>query len=402
MTTYDYHHAEPPRLAAGQPFSLEAALQAERPRLTRLCAHLTGDASAADDLAQETLIEAWRNAYKLRDPAGFPAWLSAIARNVCLRWSRRAGRESARLAEPSPQSVEQGGGLVWAQDLPDAGFDVEVELEREELAALVDRAMDALPPETRLALMERFMAGSSVAEVAARLGLSEGTTAVRLHRGKLALRRVLTTTLRHEARAFGLVDAGDAWHATRLWCADCGQARLLGRLNSALGDLHLRCPRCHAATGLEFQETQGLRAEMGGAKGFKTAYNRLAAWADRFYRPALAAGAARCTRCGAESRPVVRGPARGDNCHYVDATCAVCGGVNTQSLRGTILSLSEGRAFWRRHERIFALPERPLEAEGAPALAIAFQSVRTAERLDAVVVRDSFRVLQLHHSAAQP
>jgi hypothetical protein len=94
-------------------------------------------------------------------------------------------------------------------------------------------------------------------------------------------------------------------------------------------------------------------------------------------------------------KPRVLGAFYPDYCHYVDASCDACHSLNFQSLRGTILSLPAGLEFWRKHERIFALPERSLEAEGAPALTISFQSVRTAERLDAVVARDTFRILQL-------
>src|SRR5919202_4842688 len=76
----------------------EAALRLERARLVRLCTRFAGDAEAAEDLVQETLFEAWRHAHKLHDPAARAQWLSAIARNVCLRWARRRRQEVARLA----------------------------------------------------------------------------------------------------------------------------------------------------------------------------------------------------------------------------------------------------------------------------------------------------------------
>ena len=44
--------------------ALEAAFAAQRARLVRLCAQMTGSAEAAEDLAQETLIEAWRLAHR--------------------------------------------------------------------------------------------------------------------------------------------------------------------------------------------------------------------------------------------------------------------------------------------------------------------------------------------------
>jgi len=46
----------------------EAAITQERPRLVRLCAHLAGNSQVAEDLAQETLYEAWRNLHKLKEP----------------------------------------------------------------------------------------------------------------------------------------------------------------------------------------------------------------------------------------------------------------------------------------------------------------------------------------------
>src|SRR3712207_5860250 len=80
---------------------LEHALQNERGRLVGLCARITGDVDAAEDLAQETLLEAWRNVHKVHDPSGYGAWLSAIARNVCLRWRHKQGRQERHLSGPA-------------------------------------------------------------------------------------------------------------------------------------------------------------------------------------------------------------------------------------------------------------------------------------------------------------
>ena len=66
-------------------FDIEALLSAERQRLVRLCAHFSGDRDAAEDLAQETLIEAWRHHDRLVDRQGCDRWLTAIAHNVSLR-----------------------------------------------------------------------------------------------------------------------------------------------------------------------------------------------------------------------------------------------------------------------------------------------------------------------------
>lgn len=81
-------------------------------------------------------------------------------------------------------------------------FDIEVELERKELIALLDRAMSALPPETRTALVKHYVEESPLAEIAAQLGMNAGAIAMRLQRGRLALRRVLTTRLQDEIASY--------------------------------------------------------------------------------------------------------------------------------------------------------------------------------------------------------
>src|SRR5215216_1320218 len=131
-----------------------------RRRLVRLCAAITGDRDAAEDLAQETLLEAWRNAHKLHDPSGADRWLAAIARNVCLRWARRRGLD---VAVPG----------LDADASPADQVDIEVELERAELVELLDRALALLPPETRDVLIQRYVHESTHAEIAARFGLSD-------------------------------------------------------------------------------------------------------------------------------------------------------------------------------------------------------------------------------------
>jgi RNA polymerase sigma-70 factor (ECF subfamily) len=93
--------------------SWDLALHAERARLVRLCACLTGNSEAAEDLAQETLVEAWRHAHKLHDPSGRDRWLAAIARNVCRRWLRARGRELARHAY-EPLGCPRSGSGGWA------------------------------------------------------------------------------------------------------------------------------------------------------------------------------------------------------------------------------------------------------------------------------------------------
>lgn len=377
-------------------FALDAALSAEYPRLVRLCRRLSGDADAAEDLAQETLIEAWRHAGKLTDPTGCAPWLAAIARNVCLRWRRRQGQEAAHLLRPPHDSL-------GAAAEPAAETNLERDLERGELATLLDRAIALLPKETRRVLVDRYIEELPQAEVAARLGLSEGAVAVRLHRGKLAIRKLLATELRDEAAAFGLAAPAtdgrtDGWEETRIWCLVCGQRRLLGKFRPDMGELALRCPQCHTAPGeneLDHISHVGL---FQGIQGYKPAFSRVLRWANDYYRRALIEGSAPCQHCWRPAPLRMGFPANraspSPGWRGMHVACAACDYPdNNSSVEFLALGLPEGRRFWREHPRIRALPVLEVEAQGRAALMLSFESVTGPAQLDVVLAHDNYDVL---------
>lgn len=49
----------------------------------------TGDFHIAEDITQETFLEAYRNLAKLRDSAKFSTWLLGIANYLCIAWFRK-------------------------------------------------------------------------------------------------------------------------------------------------------------------------------------------------------------------------------------------------------------------------------------------------------------------------
>src|SRR5215216_2337208 len=79
----------------------------ERTRLVRYFARQTGNADTAEDLTQETLIEAWRHADRLIDVEGHERWLFGIACNVGRRWARVQGREYANRISPNDLDLDE-------------------------------------------------------------------------------------------------------------------------------------------------------------------------------------------------------------------------------------------------------------------------------------------------------
>ncbi len=384
---------------------LAGILAGERARLVGLCAHLIGDRTVAEDLAQEALVEAWRNRHKLTDPAGAAPWLSAIARNVCLRYRSRLGREAIR-ASSLPADLGDAGEHGPDGSLA-AAFDVEIDLEHRDLAALLDRALALLPPQTRAALIAHYIEGSPLAEIAAQLGVAEGAVKMRLRRGTLALRQVLTGELRDEAIAHGLVAPTDgAWQETRIWCPLCGQRRLLGRLRPDEGEFTLTCADCAPLYGVRHAHPLNpawFRQVFGGVAGYRPALTRLMRWVDARYRPALAVGIIECEGCGRPAplwhHPPPEYAAILPSLRGVHARCDHCQLMTDVRLSNLALYLPEVRRFWRDHPRLRTLPERAVEAGGRPALVLGFASATGNARLDVVLARDTYETLAIHRHA---
>ncbi|MBA3946336.1 MAG: RNA polymerase sigma factor [Herpetosiphonaceae bacterium] len=382
--------------AALAPF--EAMLASERSRLVRLCGYIVNNADVAEDLAQETLLEAWRYRHRLSDPQGTSAWLSAIARNVCLRWLRRNGRDQTRLVLPSTTAGNTVADVV--DSLPDP-FDIEVELERDELALLLDRALGLLPPETRTVLVQKYVEELPHAVIAARLGLSENAVAVRVHRGKLAIRHVLATELHADAAVYGLTAEGsNEWQATRLWCPLCGQSYLRGRLATLMQPFALQCPHCQGAPGGLFIEAGLNQLQLfSGVKGFKASYSRLCSWMRAYQSRTLHAATVLCAQCGGEvvvSRrlgPTV--PLQHRGIRGVYARCAHCGTTSYASLNGLILNVPAVQPFWRHYPRMRVLPEQEIEVAGRPTLLKRCESLDGHAWLDILVDPDTLDVLRV-------
>ncbi len=373
---------------------------AERTALVRLCAQLTGRVEVAEDLAQETLCEAWRNRHKLHDPTGRARWLSAIARNVCRRWRRERGHEQGRLVAFDDAPLD--GALAHEDACADAGG-VEIELERAELANLLDRALALLPPVTRAVLIERYIRDAPLSEVAARLSLTKGAVAKRLERGKVTLRRVLLTEMADDAAAHGMVCSNvDIWQETRIWCPNCGERRLLGRFDHTAPEFVLRCPNCCREPGVHIAHTVDPLV-LHGVTAFKPAYSRLMRYASGYYRRALGGQAVLCAQCG--RRAVVRigmpdyEPPWLRVLPGAHVWCPTCGVLNDLTLRGLALALPEGLRFWRAHPRIRTLPERAVEAAGRDAIVTSFHSVADQAGLDVVSARDSFAVIGVYETS---
>ncbi|MGN6501526.1 MAG: sigma-70 family RNA polymerase sigma factor [Pseudolysinimonas sp.] len=154
--------------------ALRALSAAHAPALRRFVIHLTGNASGADDIVQETLLRAWRTP-KIMDqpPEGTRSWLLTVARNLVIDEFRSARRRHELTTDEPPDRVER--------DRTEALFET----------LLVEEALGGLAYEHRAVIVHGYYGGRSTAEIAEVLGIPEGTVKSRMHYGLRALRLAL-------------------------------------------------------------------------------------------------------------------------------------------------------------------------------------------------------------------
>lgn len=157
--------------------NLQIQLNQIRPRLYRLAYSWCHNAALADDLVQETLIKALKNANQLRDPALLNSWLFSILAN-CLRDHYRKYREMDDIDE-----------------LEDYRFVHETTPEDEhsqsQIILRVRSAAAQLPIGQRQVLTLVDLEELSYIEVAAILEIPIGTVMSRLCRARLAMKALL-------------------------------------------------------------------------------------------------------------------------------------------------------------------------------------------------------------------
>jgi RNA polymerase sigma-70 factor, ECF subfamily len=158
--------------------------------LFRLAFRLTGDATAAEDLVQETYLKALQSFRTLRDPDRVRPWLFQILSRLVVDRYRAVSRE-VPLENPDEldrfslyDRIADEDPLPYSDNLHDAFL---AQFRDEE----VRRALLALPQAYRVPLVLLYAEGLSYRELALVLGCPVGTVMSRLHRGRKALERAL-------------------------------------------------------------------------------------------------------------------------------------------------------------------------------------------------------------------
>ena len=147
-----------------------------RRAVERIASGIAGP-QAAEDIAQEAFLLAFKALPDLDEPDRFAAWLYAITRNRALRWARMEGRMVR---------VEYDDALLSSIGALSTGTRREVES-----AADLAASIDELPESLRLIMRLRWLDEMPMQQISAFTGLPLSTVKWRLHEGKRLLRETM-------------------------------------------------------------------------------------------------------------------------------------------------------------------------------------------------------------------
>lgn len=152
--------------------------------LTRFAHSRVGSRAEAEDLVQQSVLQALRNLRQFRREASFKTWLSAIASNEVSHWRR--GRAVIPIRPLSESHVA---------NLADPGSSPHAQVQQQEEAERLRAAILCLPEKYRQMIQLRDLRELSVAETARSLSLSAAAVKTRHHRARKLLERRLAGTV---------------------------------------------------------------------------------------------------------------------------------------------------------------------------------------------------------------
>ena len=162
------------RVGAGDPAAVQTLVARKLPRILALAVRMLGDATEAEDVAQETFLRIWRHALSWRrGNARFDSWIHRVTLNLCYD---RLRRRRQWVTDDLPEMVDPS-------TLPDA--------HPQEDALRVEQALQGIAPRQREAIILVYYQEMSNSEAAATLQISVDALESLLSRGRRSLQTIL-------------------------------------------------------------------------------------------------------------------------------------------------------------------------------------------------------------------
>jgi RNA polymerase sigma factor (sigma-70 family) len=175
----------------GDQDAFELLVQRYNAPLFNFICRFLGDYDLACDVLQQVFLRFYTALPKLGTGEPFKPWLFQVARNCCVDELRRKQRYAIHFS----QLENSEGELVGLSDLPDPGPLPEDVAERHDLQALLQDAIQTLPPKFRSVVILRYASQMSFPEIGEALSMPEATAKTYFHRAKVSLRKIITARL---------------------------------------------------------------------------------------------------------------------------------------------------------------------------------------------------------------
>jgi RNA polymerase sigma-70 factor, ECF subfamily len=171
------------RAQRGDKRAFELLVTKYQRKLGRLLSRMVRDPAEVEDVTQEAFIKAYRALPAFRGDSAFYTWLYRIAINTAKNYLVALGRRAPTTTEFNHEDAEN---FEEAEALRDSSTP-EGELHGKQIAATVNRAMDALPDDLRTAITLREIEGLSYEEIATLMNCPIGTVRSRIFRAREAI-----------------------------------------------------------------------------------------------------------------------------------------------------------------------------------------------------------------------
>ena len=192
------------RVRSGDIAAYDELVRKYERQVFRIAQHITQNREDAEDVMQDAFLKAYEKLDQFQGNSKFYTWLVRIAVNESLMRLRR--RRTGKMVSID-EDVETEEGSV-PRDLADWAPDPEQNYTQSELAEILRKTIQGLPPGFRVVFALRDVEGLSTEETAETLGLSIPAVKSRLLRARLQLRERLSRYFKRKTGSAALGTAG--------------------------------------------------------------------------------------------------------------------------------------------------------------------------------------------------
>jgi len=174
--------------------AMEAIVDRYENRIFNFGLKMCGQFQDAEDITQDTFLNAFRYLNNFREETKLKNWLFKIAATACIRKRRKKKCEPDR--ELSLDSFMNKDGIHETYDIPDWSDDPSDKVIQAEMNTVINDSIKTLPHKYKLVFNLREIEGFSTKETADILNISVVSVKTRLHRARLALREKISHSYR--------------------------------------------------------------------------------------------------------------------------------------------------------------------------------------------------------------